>query len=131
MTALVCDRCGHESRDLVNRGTFLFCVNRAECEDRKKQGPPGRLRPHSIAGWWQVWTGDVCVALLRPEDVQAIPAYENGWRNAIEAAVRECEGERAACERHHKAQPRRLNHKVGMQIATVCAHRVGQLLSRP
>ena len=26
------------------------------------------LRPHSIPGWWQVWSGGVCVCLLRPED---------------------------------------------------------------
>lgn len=24
------------------------------------------LRPHTISGWWQVWSGHVCIALLRP-----------------------------------------------------------------
>lgn len=27
------------------------------------------MRQHSIPGWWQVWQGGICVALLRPEDV--------------------------------------------------------------
>lgn len=27
------------------------------------------LRPHSIPGWWQVWSGGICIALLTPEDV--------------------------------------------------------------
>jgi len=34
---------------------------------------PG-LRPHTMAGWWQVWQGSVCVALLRPEDVELLRA---------------------------------------------------------
>jgi hypothetical protein len=28
-----------------------------------------RLIPHGIPGWWQVWSGYICVALLTPEDV--------------------------------------------------------------
>lgn len=32
------------------------------------------LRPHTIAGWWQVWSGGICVALLRPEDVAPLAA---------------------------------------------------------
>jgi hypothetical protein len=28
-----------------------------------------RLRPHSIPGWWQVWSGGLCIQLLTPEDV--------------------------------------------------------------
>ena len=28
-----------------------------------------RLRPHTIEGWWQVWSGGICIALLKPEDV--------------------------------------------------------------
>lgn len=27
------------------------------------------LRPHTIKGWWQLWSGHICIALLRPEDV--------------------------------------------------------------
>jgi hypothetical protein len=27
------------------------------------------LRPHTIPGWWQVWSGHICIALLKPEDV--------------------------------------------------------------
>lgn len=27
------------------------------------------LRRHTITGWWQVWSGGICIALLRPEDV--------------------------------------------------------------
>jgi hypothetical protein len=30
------------------------------------------VRPHSIPGWWQVWGGSMCFALLRPEDVAPI-----------------------------------------------------------
>ena len=26
------------------------------------------LRKHSVRGWWQVWSGGVCVCLLRPDD---------------------------------------------------------------
>lgn len=29
---------------------------------------PG-LRPHTIPGWWQVWSGGLCIALLTPKDV--------------------------------------------------------------
>jgi len=49
------------------------------------------------------------------------------WNAAIDAAWLECDGERKACHRHHDANPRRLNHKVGIQIASVCAHRVQKL----
>ncbi len=74
----------------------------------------------------------VCGAVPDWEECRPIThAYVRGWNEAITAAVQECEGERAACERHHKAQPRRLNHKVGMQIATVCAHRVKGLRPKP
>lgn len=31
------------------------------------EGPA--LRPHTIKGWWQVWSGHICIALLKPEDV--------------------------------------------------------------
>lgn len=27
------------------------------------------LRPHGIPGWWQLWSGGLCIALLTPEDV--------------------------------------------------------------
>lgn len=27
------------------------------------------FRPHARAGWWEVWSGEICIALLRPEDV--------------------------------------------------------------
>jgi hypothetical protein len=30
------------------------------------------LRPHTIPGWWQVWSGHICIALLRPEDVAPV-----------------------------------------------------------
>lgn len=28
----------------------------------------GVLRPHSVRGWWQVWSGGICVCLLSPDD---------------------------------------------------------------
>lgn len=31
-----------------------------------------RLRPHTIKGWWQVWSGGICIALLEPEDVTPV-----------------------------------------------------------
>jgi len=31
-----------------------------------------RLRPHTIPGWWQVWSGGICIALLSPKDVAPI-----------------------------------------------------------
>lgn len=30
-----------------------------------------RLRPHTIRGWWQVWSGGICIALLEPSDIKA------------------------------------------------------------
>lgn len=43
--------------------------------DATKATPPHdggpAMRPHSISGWWQVWQGGICVALLRPEDAKA------------------------------------------------------------
>ena len=30
------------------------------------------IRQHSIPGWWQVWSGGICLTLLRPDDVQPI-----------------------------------------------------------
>ncbi len=30
------------------------------------------VRPHTIPGWWQVWSGSICVALLSPEQVAPI-----------------------------------------------------------
>lgn len=35
-----------------------------------KDGPV--LRPHDIPGWWQVWDGGLCIALLRPEDLAPV-----------------------------------------------------------
>lgn len=85
--------------------------------DISTDAPAVTVKPCAICGATPGW--ESCSPITH--------AYRQGWNDAIAAAVRECEGERAACERHHKAQPRRLNHKVGMQIATVCAHRVGVL----
>jgi hypothetical protein len=30
------------------------------------------LRPHTIPGFWQVWSGGICIALLSPEDVKPL-----------------------------------------------------------
>lgn len=38
-------------------------------------GPGPVLRPHSIPGWWQVWSGEICICLLRPEDVAPVRAH--------------------------------------------------------
>lgn len=43
---------------------------------------------------------------------------------ALEAAARECDGERMACERHARVYPKAVPHAVGIQIADVCARRV-------
>ena len=29
------------------------------------------LRKHSVRGWWQVWSGGICVCLLSPDDFAA------------------------------------------------------------
>lgn len=42
----------------------------AACIPAHDGGPT--LRPHGTPGWWQVWSGGICVALLRPEDVAVI-----------------------------------------------------------
>jgi hypothetical protein len=63
-----------------------------------------------------------------PDIAEALTALLRRVRDAaLDEAAGECLGEKAACERHHRAQPRRLNHKVGMQIAAVCAYRVNRL----
>jgi hypothetical protein len=36
----------------------------------KIDGPA--LRPHTIKGWWQVWSGYLCIALLTPEDIKPL-----------------------------------------------------------
>ena len=30
------------------------------------------MRPHTLEGWWQVWSGGVCIALLTPKDVEPV-----------------------------------------------------------
>jgi hypothetical protein len=32
--------------------------------------PP--VRPHTIPGYWQVWSGGICIALLSPDDVKPL-----------------------------------------------------------
>ena len=41
---------------------------------RVSRGDGPALRPHTIPGWWQVWSGYICIALLTPEDVAPIAA---------------------------------------------------------
>ena len=42
------------------------------------------LRPHTIPGWWQVWSGGLCIALLTPEDVEPIVDAEDARRRREE-----------------------------------------------
>lgn len=62
----------HIRRDVAELAEKLerFAVHHAPCErcHPPHDGKP-RLRPHSIPGWWQVWSGDLCIALLSAEDV--------------------------------------------------------------
>jgi hypothetical protein len=51
------------------------CVRMARDDETRPEpvlpcadGGPG-LRPHGTPGWWQVWSGHLCIALLKPEDV--------------------------------------------------------------
>ena len=71
----------------VELETVLQILERAiEEATQKADRPPalclephdgkGRVRPHSIKGWWQVWSGGICIALLRPEDVAPILASQ-------------------------------------------------------
>jgi hypothetical protein len=52
-----------------------FAENHAPCmvcEPSPDGGPV--LRPHSIQGWWQMWSVGTCIYLFRPEDVAPILA---------------------------------------------------------
>jgi hypothetical protein len=44
------------------------------------------LRPHSVRGWWQVWSGGICVCLLRPDDFRAAGILSPMIEAAAEAA---------------------------------------------
>lgn len=52
------------------------------------------LRPHTIPGWWQVWSGSTCVALLKPEDVAPVTEELRGRLRNAEDALRERVGSR-------------------------------------
>lgn len=77
--------CGHGSRSHkhhVGVGYVGLCV---ECACHAWHEPTAPIvphdgkppmRPHSIPGWWQLWSGGICIALLRPEDVEPII---NAW----------------------------------------------------
>jgi hypothetical protein len=65
----------------VELETALAAIERLEEELRRKADHPpelclpphdgkGALRPHTAKGWWQVWSGGICIALLRPEDIE-------------------------------------------------------------
>lgn len=72
---MTCDQCGDESGPFRSRETFNFCEDKEACDLRRATGT---LRPHSIPGWWQVWSGNICVALLRPEDVAMLTGSGEG-----------------------------------------------------
>jgi hypothetical protein len=37
------------------------------------------LRPHTVKGWWQVWSGGICMALLDPDDVAPLVARTSNY----------------------------------------------------
>lgn len=53
--------------------TALETIERAEKWEPQHVEPSHdrkpALRPHTIPGWWQVWSGGLCIALLSAEDV--------------------------------------------------------------
>lgn len=61
-------------RDLaeVTANLQRFAEHHEPCErcSPALDGKPN-LRPHSAAGWWQVWSGGICIALLSPDDIKA------------------------------------------------------------
>lgn len=64
-----------------------FAERHDPCErcDPPHDGKP-RLRPHTIDGWWQVWSGGICIALLSNEDVEPVVEELRGrLQNATEA----------------------------------------------
>lgn len=46
------------------------------------------LRPHTIPGWWQVWSGYLCIALLTPSDVEPLLGDAAKRVEAAELAAR-------------------------------------------
>lgn len=57
-----------------------FAEHHEECERcRPPHDNKPRLRPHTVAGWFQVWSGGVCIALLAPEDINGA-----GLRQSVE-----------------------------------------------
>lgn len=63
-----------------------FAENHEPCERclPTHDGKPN-VRPHSIPGWWQVWSGGICIALLAPEDIAPILA---AGREALATAAK-------------------------------------------
>jgi len=73
MAAEFCDRA-----NIVDRKDIALLLAKLRQEERNnlKLIPPHdggpKLRPHTIKGWWQVWSGGICIALLTPEDVAVL-----------------------------------------------------------
>jgi hypothetical protein len=73
-----CDRPAHWEQ-AIHGGWRYWCrahglLNRPHQPEQvlvlPSEGPA--LRPHTIPGWWQVWSGHICIALLTPEDVAPV-----------------------------------------------------------
>lgn len=47
------------------------------------------LRPHTRDGWWQVWSGGICIALLEPKDLEPVTEELLGRLRNAEDALRE------------------------------------------
>ena len=63
--------------EVVSRAEKLAAaLARAERADRPApERDEAHLRQHTAPGWWQVWGADLCVALLKAEDMGAIGNY--------------------------------------------------------
>jgi hypothetical protein len=62
-----------------------------------------RLRPHTIPGWWQVWSGGICIALLSDEDIAPVTEELRGRLKNAEDALRERVEPRRASQRRSGA----------------------------
>lgn len=66
------DRIRRDVAELAER-LQCFAEHHDPCErcHPPHDGKP-RMRPHTIPGYWQVWSGGICIALLSDEDVEPV-----------------------------------------------------------
>lgn len=68
---LSCSKCERDAKYIELRCSAHPIIDPPDGTLEPFDGKPP-LRPHSIPGWWQIWSGGICIALLRPEDIEPI-----------------------------------------------------------